>query len=105
MLWKMLDKDVPKDELPALRSVSDVAWGLWNRQSVENIRNIRGFMSIMVMNEETEEIIERAMALRFPGEPVPVDEWPGTDFSTAEEAGQALLGKSSRNHFFIYEAF
>jgi len=52
---------VSPDQLPALRSSSDIAWGLWNRHSQGSLSNINYFFSSQIVNRETLNIITRAM--------------------------------------------
>lgn len=82
---------VPQDELPALRSSSDLAWGFWNRVSGHNLGNVNGFMSITVVNEDTGYIIDLAVERRgYDSLPV----WPGIRFDPGTEEYNALLGKT-----------
>jgi hypothetical protein len=107
-LWRDRPKDAgdPKpDELPLLRSSSDIAWGLWNRGSNNmknpNVKNIQKIFSMNIVNEETKMIMIRALgSVKVPeGEPkiFQPPAWPGAtfDLSSGEEdgvAGRALLG-------------
>ena len=96
MYWG-IDKP-PSDQLPALRSTSDIAWGFYNRASWGKLSNIRVFMSMMIINTDTMRIIERVLAMynndlsadmqRIDG----VQLWPGTTFDVNDIEGQALLG-------------
>ncbi|KAF1915787.1 hypothetical protein BDU57DRAFT_450258 [Ampelomyces quisqualis] len=99
-LWN--NPNPSKDDLPAIRSSSDIAWGLWNRAvngENMNVQKITKFMSLTVTNDETEEIIYEALG-RWkppPGQPRLEDPvaWPGTTFDTTSEEGQALLGSNN----------
>lgn len=89
----------PKDELPALRTTSDMAWGFHNRVNFGNLGNVRALMSCMITNGETDQIIEQVLekynANLRPGQSMVwgVPPWPGLTFSTNDEEGQALLGE------------
>ncbi|KAI4621131.1 uncharacterized protein J4E87_006759 [Alternaria ethzedia] len=76
-LWNVAQ--APKDQLPALASSSDIAWGLWERMSAGNLANINYIFSHRITNEETRAIIARALEGRE------VRPWPGEMF----EAGMA----------------
>lgn len=87
----------PGDQLPALRSSSDIAWGFWNRVSRGRLNNIRAFMSTMVVNADTVHIIDQGLKMRNADLPFDqqihgVQPWPGTTFSVDYVEGQALLG-------------
>ena len=89
-LWK---RAALPDELPAIRSVSDIAWAFWNRvhSDVESLQNIRYLFATMIINKETNQHITRALGtLNPPKEDVEV--WPGHDFDMETDAGKALLG-------------
>ncbi|USP73066.1 uncharacterized protein yc1106_00340 [Curvularia clavata] len=89
-LWGMPHNlPVPQDELPALRSSSDIAWGFWNRVSDHNLGNVNGFMSICIVNEDTADIIDTALERRG-YESLPA--WPGIRFDSGTEEYNALLG-------------
>jgi hypothetical protein len=88
-----------KDELPALRLSSDVAWAIWNREVNRKRKNLNGitkFMSMTVLNDDTEEIIAQAIGQwkGLDGATITAaPKWPGVDFSTASQEGLALLGE------------
>lgn len=107
MLW---ERTPSQDELPELRAISDLTWGLWNRDrdAAPSLQHITKLMSINVVNDDTVAIIKQAL---WSKEPSPGQErittapkWPGIEFSTADEAGQALLGKEpqSNSRYGIY---
>jgi hypothetical protein len=96
--WK--DKRPIPDDLPKLRSSSDLTWGLWNRVAVPryDIKHIKYFIVFNVANTVTKNaIVPRALKLKN----LASDEtkpWPGSGFGMdAEgeegEAARALLGK------------
>jgi hypothetical protein len=85
------------EQLPALRSSSDVAWGFWNRENWGRLGGIRGFMSMMVVNADTMRVIDQVLKMRnadlpFEQRTAGVQTWPGTTFSVDDVEGQALLG-------------
>jgi hypothetical protein len=83
--------DPKADELPHIRTVSDIAWAFWNRAAAGNIQDIKYFFVTMIINPETNRHIRRALkTLNPPKEEV--DGWPGVDFDMESVAGQALLG-------------
>jgi hypothetical protein len=80
------------DELPHIRSFSDVAWAFWNRAASSNIQNIKYLFVNIVMNDETNRLIEFAHRSLNPPRSAPPG-WPGIEFSMDSEGGQAILGK------------
>lgn len=88
----------PSDQLPALRSSSDIAWGFYNRMNWGRLENIRAFMSMMVINVDTVRIIDQVLKMHNEGLPEEaqrvhsVQPWPGTTFDVNDVGGQALLG-------------
>jgi hypothetical protein len=86
-LWNV--KPAPRHELPALRSSSDIAWGLWERMSPGNLGNINYVFSHTIVNRETRQIVLRALGNR------PLTTWPGIEFVAGESAEYwPLLGMS-----------
>lgn len=79
-------------ELPQIRSISDVAWGFWNRAAAGNLGNIKYLMVAMIMNEDTRSIIRQAHETLEPKRSETAV-WPGYDFVMNTPAGQAILGK------------
>jgi hypothetical protein len=97
-LWRT--QNVPRNELPALRSSSDIAWGLWERMSPSNLGNINYIFSHTIVNRETQAVILRALG----GEPL--RPWPGHEFPAGEASAYwALLGMSHLLTFlhFVYK--
>lgn len=89
-------RDISPNELPSLRSLSDLLWAGWTsgsspmaRPGNPNIANLRFIFMVDIINGETLSVMKRAMANRGKDQ-VPV--WPGVDFSPAETDGAALLG-------------
>ncbi|OAL56443.1 hypothetical protein IQ07DRAFT_496077 [Pyrenochaeta sp. DS3sAY3a] len=95
MLWET--DWIEKDELPALRSSSDFAWGFWTRMSPGNLGNINKFLSMTITNDATQAIIRRILFLHL-GElktnlaNVPI--WPGWTFTSDQAEYHALIGAS-----------
>lgn len=91
-LWKVAPTT---EQLPHIRSVSDLAWAFWNRAVAgtpgAELQNIKYFFVNMIVNTETNRHIRRALQTLDP----PVEEavsWPGHEFGMETEAGKALLG-------------
>ncbi|OAL46996.1 hypothetical protein IQ07DRAFT_479568, partial [Pyrenochaeta sp. DS3sAY3a] len=89
--WR-LDSLPPKDQLPALRSSSDIAWGFWNRVSAGNLGNIHKFMSMHIVNRETQSLILRSVARAGITDLNNIPVWPGLTFNVQTEEFYALLG-------------
>lgn len=84
-LWGV--ESAPRNELPALKSSSDIAWGMWERMSPGNLGNINFIFSHNIVNKETQAIILRALDSQ------PLAPWPGTEFVAGEASEYwALLG-------------
>jgi len=86
-LW---NKDPLPEELPKLRALSDLMWGVWNRDN-PNTKNIRYFWAQGVANRNTKALIARALK----GVDKKLEKWPGTSFNMDDDAGRAILGTSS----------
>lgn len=82
-------KAVP-EELPALRALSDIFWAYWLRDN-PNIANIHYFWMMDIANNETEEIIARALH----NVKNSVSSWPGVTFNMDTEEGVAILGSAN----------
>jgi hypothetical protein len=78
-------------ELPQVRSISDIAWGFWNRASAGNVANIKYLLVTIIMEQETRDIIRQAHETLTPKRSETAV-WPGFDFGMDTPAGQALLG-------------
>jgi hypothetical protein len=89
-LWKRVPL---ADELPAIRSVSDIAWAFWNRVhgDAESLQNIRYLFVTMIINKETNQHVQRALSTLDPPKR-DAEVWPGHEFSMETDAGKALLG-------------
>lgn len=92
-VWRYIPAD---SELPALRALSDIAWGFWNRQSAHNLGGIKALWSVNVVNTDATVILARVFQKYTPAPgQTRVDKaplWPGIDFYTSTEEGLALLG-------------
>jgi hypothetical protein len=105
--WKV--DPVDSAELPELRSMSDIAWGFWNRvASPDKLGSIKYFIFTAVSNPELKNvIIPRALKI-MNAEDGKHQAWPGTEFRVGsaaaskeeKEAAEALVGKSTpaRSH-------
>ncbi|KAJ4347557.1 Mitochondrial import inner membrane translocase subunit tim8 [Ascochyta clinopodiicola] len=97
-LWK---PEVPTaDKLPALKQISDISWGFWNRVHPRgrNLGKINMFLVHNIVNSETNRLIEQSLKL-YPvleGQQrvTELPKWPGLTFDIETEAGQAMLGRS-----------
>jgi len=83
-----------REELPALRSSSDIAWGFGSRERWGGLEGIKGFMSLMVVNVDTRQIVDEVLRARYGEFNEGVLPWPGTTFDVDDVEGQALLGMS-----------
>jgi hypothetical protein len=95
-LWGIPREEINKDDLPAIRSSSDLAWGLWNRIPGD-LQKIKMIMSMSIANDDINDVIfPRAMAaMGLEDEDLP--QWPGIDFTVGAdgeegEAAKALIG-------------
>jgi hypothetical protein len=82
----------PSDQLPALKSSSDIMWGLWSLASPNNLRGIKYVLGTPITNDETVAIIERVLQDNC----LELDElmeWTGCAFEADEPEYLALLGK------------
>jgi hypothetical protein len=75
------------DELPALRHLSDIMWGAWNRENAD-ISKIKYFWVQGVGNTNTKAVIARA--LKAAGKDL--EKWPGTTLDTTDDGALAILG-------------
>lgn len=85
---------VVSDELPAVRSCSDIAWIGWESYAEElklDVKNIKYFLSLSITNIQTHAIISRVIGETVPGsEGYPA--WGGFEYDTNTPEGQAILG-------------
>lgn len=92
------------DQLPALKSSSDIMWGLWSLVSPNNLRAIKYVLSTPITNDETVAIIEEVLQDNC----LELDElmeWTGCEFAPDEPEYYPLLGKlyfNLRFFFFLY---
>ena len=86
-------EDISSIDMALIRSSSDIAWCFWNRAQKDpgngGIRHFKYFIIANLVNSETQRLVQRAVASLGKKQP---DDWPGNDFSTGTEEGQALLG-------------
>ncbi|USP75837.1 hypothetical protein yc1106_03111 [Curvularia clavata] len=88
-LWKRAPLT---EELPAIRSLSDIAWAFWNRAHAgQGLQNVKYLFVTMIINKETNQHVKRALGTLSPPKYEP-DGWPGHDFNMDTDAGRALLG-------------
>lgn len=88
-------KFLPVDQLPELRQMSDLAWGIWRRVHPSGIGldNINYFVVAQIVNTETRELIVEALdAGQNHESTAPV--WPGVTWDIESEQGAAMLDKS-----------
>ncbi|KAH4262798.1 hypothetical protein HBH70_112040 [Parastagonospora nodorum] len=91
--------EVPSDALPKLRSSSDLTWASWNQIAggTNNLQNIKYFIAMQITNDETLEIVPRALKAMGVSDGQ-AKLWPGTGFTvgaeneTEKEAADALIG-------------
>lgn len=79
-------------ELPQIRSISDIAWGMWNRAGPNSVKDIKYLLVTQIVNPRTREIITQAYRTLSP----PKSEheyWPGIEFAMDSTGGQAILGE------------
>jgi hypothetical protein len=84
--------DASVDELPHIRSISDVAWGFWSCLNTQNVQAIKYLVVAQIENEETKGIVTRAIGNRK------LAVWPGMEFGMKTDEGKALLDMSSLDH-------
>lgn len=95
--WK--DENPPLDELPALRSISDMAWGAWHRMHPDGqgLNRINKFFVDSIVNPTTNALIKFAVNTYelpyYEPRPSSLPKWPGLTFSMDTDQGAALLGK------------
>lgn len=91
----------PADQLPELRQMSDMAWGIWRRvhPNSEGLDNIKYFFVNQIVNGVTQALIAEALktytAQSGQGRVDEVPEWPGLTWSVDTQEGAAMLGKST----------
>jgi hypothetical protein len=91
-------RDPLPNELPALKSLSDLLWGGWYRGSQpdtsinRDAENVKYLVSVSVTNAESLSIIQRALKAKAKTR---VSYWPGDTFEMSTEEGQALLGSAN----------
>lgn len=91
---ELYGKNINPNDLPALRSLSDLLWAGWIRGSNPHVgnpnpANLNYMFMIWIVNSETLSIMKKALASRGKTKP---SVWPGDDFDTSTPEGAALLG-------------
>jgi hypothetical protein len=96
------NKKPTQDELPALRRLSDIMWGAWNREN-SAIEKIKYFWVQGVGNTNTKSIIARALKEKGKG----LEKWPGITLDMSEDGALAILGMfdSDPTHRFSQRPF
>ncbi|CAI9628672.1 unnamed protein product [Alternaria burnsii] len=81
-------------ELPNLRMSSDLAWSLWHKIMWPDhpLSNIRKIFSLYITNEETNDIVEKALGI---GPTDDMKKWPGVNFDSTSDEGLAILGSAN----------
>jgi hypothetical protein len=87
-LWR---RAATTEELPHIRSFSDISWAFWNRPAAGNIQHLKYFFVAMIVNTETDRHIRQALQTLTPAKE-DAEGWPGAEFSMVTDAGKALLG-------------
>ncbi|KAJ4993438.1 hypothetical protein SVAN01_00986 [Stagonosporopsis vannaccii] len=88
----------PVDQLPQLKQISDMAWGIWRRRHPDgqNLGSINKFLVYYIVNPITNELVAEALRTYNlePGQTrlIRVPQWPGVTFSMDSEQGVAMLG-------------
>ncbi|PSN67639.1 hypothetical protein BS50DRAFT_664959 [Corynespora cassiicola Philippines] len=80
-------KNYKREDLPKLRSSSDIMWGAWQGAGSGN-KDIKYFFALYVVNQDTRGIILRALGNRKKTLAL----WPGIDFDMESDEGKALMG-------------
>ncbi|KZM28677.1 uncharacterized protein EKO05_0009934 [Ascochyta rabiei] len=94
-LWGV--ENPPVDQLPALRQMSDLAWGFWHEaHGGSNLGHITKFIIPQIINQDTVGAIQQALATHTVPEGqqrlTAVPTWPGVTFDIETDQGKALLG-------------
>ena len=95
-LWGV--QNPPVDQLPALRQMSDLAWGFWHEaHGGSNLGHITKFIVPQIINEDTLSVIKQALETYEVPEGqerlTALPAWPGVTFDIETDQGKALLGK------------
>ena len=83
--------------LPALRSSSDIMFGIWSTASCQWAQSISRFLITPIVNDDTVSIIEKILEQNF----LELDElmgWPGLEFTAHDAEYKPLLGEYSLLH-------
>lgn len=80
---------VPKEQQPELNQFSDVAWITWKTFATgDKIRNLRYFLSSMITNTQTRQVLKRAHQANG----WVLEDWPGHTFERGWPETKAILG-------------
>ncbi|KAF2450220.1 hypothetical protein P171DRAFT_516149 [Karstenula rhodostoma CBS 690.94] len=88
---------VPDDQLPELRTLSDLQWVIWEadaRKAVPQIpvNTLEWYFVASIINEETRQLIRFALFMANNNAEEPLQPWPGRWIPTTEIPGLVLLG-------------
>lgn len=83
---------VEGDQLPDLKSFSDVAWLKWKETTGAEPTTMRYFLTLSITNIDTRGVFGRILTEAKYTE---VPRWPGYEVSADSDQGAALLGGNS----------
>ncbi|KAJ4289103.1 hypothetical protein N0V90_011445 [Kalmusia sp. IMI 367209] len=85
---------VPADQLPHLRSLSDLLWAVWSAYAGpgNQLNWLKWWFRVTINNVDTRRIIKRVLDSQPRAEDRDLKPFPGIWISTTTEAGRALLG-------------
>ncbi|KAF2713382.1 hypothetical protein K504DRAFT_136464 [Pleomassaria siparia CBS 279.74] len=91
-MWRPRVADPPKDQLPKLRSMSDLMYAGWiwdDGVPAAKWKEIKYLFSNQITNADTNEVIMRVLKSKGMKD---LPQWPGVTFPITDVEGQALLG-------------
>jgi hypothetical protein len=88
------------DELPKLRSLSDVLWGFWNRDN-DDIQGLRIYGALWIANDDTRKLAASALASRNRDK---LDRWPGLQFGRHAGGKGTAWFSNRRDHRLLPDA-
>ncbi|KAI4712467.1 hypothetical protein J4E89_002734 [Alternaria sp. Ai002NY15] len=97
-IGKGKDPPITGDGLPRLNQFSDVAWLEWQHLMNQNngdVRNMRYFVSVLVVNRETQAVVARALRTRGKN----LDDFPGQTFERGTDEMNAIMGTPNMQGF------
>jgi hypothetical protein len=83
---------VEGDQLPDLKSFSDIAWLKWKETIGDEPKTIRYFLTLSITNIDTRGVFGRILTEAKYTE---VPKWPGYEVSADSDQGAALLGQNT----------